>query len=190
MDEPVPVRMMNTIRADASGVSDDLRSPADVDAWLDAVGIDRREARTTPPEFASAVALRDAVRRLAAYVTGDSREAAVSATTGVDDALATVNTAADALPLPRLELRDGHLAAAARAGVSPVVAGLAEVAAGAIQLLGASEGNGLRPCYAPGCVLYFVKTHHRREWCSIACGNRSRAARHYEKVRAARTIEE
>ena len=34
----------------------------------------------------------------------------------------------------------------------------------------------VRACYAPGCVLYFMKTHPRREWCSVACGNRVRAA--------------
>jgi predicted RNA-binding Zn ribbon-like protein len=39
-------------------------------------------------------------------------------------------------------------------------------------------------CHAPGCVLYFLKTHPRREWCSVTCGNRVRAARHYERIRA------
>jgi hypothetical protein len=41
----------------------------------------------------------------------------------------------------------------------------------------------LRACQAPGCVLYFVKDHPRREWCSTACGNRARAARHYRRHR-------
>ena len=35
--------------------------------------------------------------------------------------------------------------------------------------------------HAPGCVLYFIKDHPRREWCSTACGNRARAARHYAR---------
>ncbi|HEY3005705.1 MAG TPA: CGNR zinc finger domain-containing protein [Kribbellaceae bacterium] len=38
-----------------------------------------------------------------------------------------------------------------------------------------------RACYAPGRVLYFVTGHPRREWCSTACGNRARAARHYAR---------
>ena len=33
------------------------------------------------------------------------------------------------------------------------------------------------------CVQYFVKDHPRREWCSAACGNRARVARHYTKRR-------
>jgi CGNR zinc finger len=46
------------------------------------------------------------------------------------------------------------------------------------------DATKLRACHAPGCVLYFVKSHPRRAWCSEACGNRARAARHYERVRA------
>jgi predicted RNA-binding Zn ribbon-like protein len=185
-DEPVPVRLMNTIWADASGVHDHLQSPADVDAWLDAAGIDRLGARATSEELAGTRALRDATRRLAAYVTGDYREAATSATGSVHDALTAVNAAACELPTPQLELRDGRLAATAQARVSPIMTGIAQVAEGTIELLGGSTSDSLRACHAPGCVLYFVKTHPRREWCSVACGNRARAARHYEKVRSAR----
>ena len=53
----------------------------------------------------------------------------------------------------------------------------------AVGLLGGADAARLRACYAPGCVLYFVKTHPRREWCSVACGNRVRAARHYQRAR-------
>ena len=61
--------------------------------------------------------------------------------------------------------------------------GLAQVAEQAAELLGGQDAARLRACYAPGCVLYFIKTHPRREWCSVACGNRVRAARHYQRVR-------
>jgi predicted RNA-binding Zn ribbon-like protein len=177
---------MNTIWADTSGVHDHLQSPADVDAWLDAVGIDRFGTQATPAELAMTRALRDASRRLAAYVTGNSREAATSATMSVHDALATVNTAVRELPARQLELRDGRLQPTSRARGSLIVAGIAQVAASVVELLSGSAGDSLRACHAPGCVLYFVKTHPRREWCSVSCGNRARAARHYEKVRSAR----
>ncbi|MEU1601426.1 CGNR zinc finger domain-containing protein [Streptomyces sp. NPDC005708] len=39
----------------------------------------------------------------------------------------------------------------------------------------------MRPCLAPNCLLFFVKNHARREWCSPACGNRVRVARHYRR---------
>jgi predicted RNA-binding Zn ribbon-like protein len=186
--------MMNTIWADTAGVHDDLRSPADLDAWLDAVGIeagidagvDRPGARATADELVSARALRDAARRLAAYVTDDSLPAATSGIVRLQDAIATVNAAARDLPAPQLELSGGRLELTSRALVSPVTAAIAQVAEGVIELVTGADADRLRACNAPGCVLYFIKTHPRREWCSVACGNRARAARHYAKVRSAR----
>jgi predicted RNA-binding Zn ribbon-like protein len=182
-DEPLPVRLMSTIWADADGLHDDLRTTADVDEWLDAVGVDRAGAHATRGEWARARALRDAVRRLAAYVTRDGRPAAASAMTEVAAALDQVNSAAAELPAPLLTLRDGRLELGAPGGPSPVTTGLARAAEQAAGLLGGEDAARLRACYAPGCVLYFIKTHPRREWCSVACGNRVRAARHYQRAR-------
>ena len=116
--------------------------PADVDEWLDAVGIDRAGAHATESELAQARALRDAVRRLAGYVTQDSRPAAVSAMTDVAAALDQVNSAAAELPAPLLALRDGRLELGTHPGASPVTTGLARVAEQAAALLG---GRGRRP---------------------------------------------
>ncbi|HEY1664858.1 MAG TPA: ABATE domain-containing protein [Trebonia sp.] len=182
-DEPLPVRLMGTIRAGADGIHDDLAAPADVDEWLDAVGIDRAGAHATERELAKARALRDAVRRLAGYVTQDTRPAAASSVTDVAAALDLVNSVAAELPAPRLALHDGRLELGAGRGASAVATGLAQVAKQAVGLLGGAEAARLRACYAPGCVLYFMKTHPRREWCSVACGNRVRAARHYQRAR-------
>jgi predicted RNA-binding Zn ribbon-like protein len=185
-DEPLPVRLMSTIWADADGVHDDLRATADVDEWLDAVGVDRAGAHATESDLAIARALRDAVRRLAAYVTRDGRPGAAAAITDVAAALGQVNSIAAELPAPRLALRDGRLELGTHGGPSPVTTGLAQVAEQAIGLLGGEGAARLRACYAQGCVLYFAKTHPRREWCSVACGNRVRAARHYQRAREQR----
>jgi predicted RNA-binding Zn ribbon-like protein len=182
-DEPLPVRLMSTIWADTDGRHDDLRTAADVDEWLDAVGVDRTGAHTTDGELAAARALRDAVRLLAAYVTADDRPGAAAAADQVAATLDLVNATAAELPAPRLRLRDGRLEVGAPEGPSPVATGLARVAEQAIALLGGEDATRLRACYAPGCVLYFVKTHPRRAWCSVACGNRIRAARHYQRAR-------
>jgi predicted RNA-binding Zn ribbon-like protein len=182
-DEPPPVRLMSTIWADIDGVHDDLRSAADLDEWLDAIGTDRAGARTTEGELALACALRDAVRRLAAFVTQDTRAAAASAMTDVAAALDQVNSTAAELPALLLALRDGRLELSADGDTSLVTTGLARVARQAAGLLGGDDAARLRACYAPGCVLYFIKTHPRREWCSVACGNRVRAARHYQRIR-------
>nr|WP_083986585.1 CGNR zinc finger domain-containing protein [Frankia sp. EI5c] len=50
-------------------------------------------------------------------------------------------------------------------------------------MLGGGSGAAPRSCAAPGCPLFFVKHHPRREWCSAACGNRARVARHYARQR-------
>jgi predicted RNA-binding Zn ribbon-like protein len=182
-DEPLPVRLMSTIWADADGPHDDLRTTADLNDWLDAVGVDRAGAHATEGELATARALRDAVRLLAAHVTGDNRPGAAAATAVVAAALDQLNVTAAELPAPRLALSDGRLELALPGGSSPVTTGLAQVAGQAVALLGGEDAGRLRACYAPGCVLYFVKTHPRREWCSVACGNRVRAARHYQRAR-------
>jgi predicted RNA-binding Zn ribbon-like protein len=182
-DEPLPVRLMGTVWADTDGLHDDLAATAALDKWLDAAGIDRAGARATERELAKARALRDALRRLAGHVTQDTRPAAASAVTDVAAALDLVNSAAAELPAPRLALRDGRLELGAHGGPSPVATGLARVAEQSVALLAGAEAGRLRACYAPGCVLYFMKTHPRREWCSVACGNRVRAARHYQRVR-------
>ncbi len=184
-DEPIPVRLMATIWADTDGLHDDFAAPPDLDAWLDAVGVDRAGVAATGAEFLSARDLRDAVRRLAAQITGDQRAAAASAIAGVQDAVRIVNAAAGKRSIPRLRLNDAVLELATDSPGSPVVACLAEIAGEAQHLLG-EQGSRLRACHAPGCVLYFAKTHPRREWCSVACGNRARAARHYRSVRSTR----
>lgn len=182
-DEPVPVRLMTTIWADTEGTHDDLRRPGDVDAWLDAVGVERAGAQATAEELTMARGLRDAVRRLAAHVTGDTRAAAASPLTSIEEAIGRVNAVAAREPAPALTLGNARLERAVQPGTSPVTAGLAGVARDAIEVLAGDGAGRLRACHAPGCVLYFIKAHPRREWCSIACGNRVRAARHYQRAR-------
>jgi predicted RNA-binding Zn ribbon-like protein len=60
---------------------------------------------------------------------------------------------------------------------------LGVIASSTIALIDGSQAGELRACGAPGCVLMFVKDHPRREWCSTACGNRARQARHYARTK-------
>jgi predicted RNA-binding Zn ribbon-like protein len=175
---------MSTVWADTAGVHDDFQTPSDLDAWLDAIGVERAGARATESQLAQARVLRDAVRRLAAEVTHDTRDPEQAAVGDLQAAVAAVNASISHLPTPRLEIRDGQLERNAGDGESPILTALAHVAERSSQLL-TGEPATLRACYAPGCVLYFVKSHPRREWCSVTCGNRARAARHYDKIRKA-----
>ncbi|MEU6231721.1 CGNR zinc finger domain-containing protein [Kitasatospora sp. NPDC047058] len=55
-----------------------------------------------------------------------------------------------------------------------------------LGLLG-QGAHRIRKCAHQACILHFFDTSQngRRRWCSMAvCGNRAKAARHYEKVKA------
>lgn len=138
------------------------------------------------PEFRR---LRDALRALAAATTGDTRPAAVRDGDGPVAAAAAVDRACAQAPswshlawppdstgnTPVRTLRSAH---------SPAAAALSLVAEDAARLFAGDGRTALRACHAPGCVLYFLRTNPRREWCSPGCGNRARVARHYQRHHA------
>lgn len=179
--EPVPVRLMNTVRADRNGVHDALLTPDDLGGWLTATGLPA--GAVTYRDVAGFRALRDALRRLAALLTDDERPPAASPLRDLDAAVRQVNRAVDAAPAsPRLQLLPSGLQRDDTPADPP--GALAAVARQAVELLTGDSAALLRACHAPGCVLYFVKDHPRRAWCSTGCGNRVRAARHYQRRRA------
>jgi predicted RNA-binding Zn ribbon-like protein len=183
MGQALPVELMSTVWADRHGVHDSLATDAGAVAWLAGLG-ERLPARTVLKGQARQRVreLRDAVRRVAAHVTSDPRERAVSSSTDVGGAVETINAAAARAPaIPALAVtKDGGLLARSRDEFGEDAV-LSSLAAAAIEFFGSSEAENLNACLAPNCVLYFVKDHPRREWCSSACGNRARAARHYAR---------
>lgn len=196
LGEPVPVELMNTVWADRSAVHDALADDGGAAAWLAALRprLDLQDPRiaawlAAPPaaELADAVrdlrSLRDAVRRLAAEQTGDPRTRVDSATGDLATAVAAVNAAAARGPRWQRLHWDAGPASEPRTAAEPGVALLATFADAAITFFAGEARHDLRACLAPGCVLYFVRQHTRREWCSTGCGNRVRAARHYERRR-------
>ncbi|CCH30564.1 hypothetical protein BN6_32600 [Saccharothrix espanaensis DSM 44229] len=125
--------------------------------------------------------LRRALRDLAGVVTEDTRD--VSGDRDLARAVAEVNAAVrQTAAWPQLEVVGGELVRRTASAAPGVVRVLAAIAAEGVELFGGERRSLLRACYAPGCVLYFVKDHPRREWCSPGCGNRVRAARHYRRV--------
>jgi predicted RNA-binding Zn ribbon-like protein len=101
----------------------------------------------------------------------------------VAEAIAVVNRLLADRPRGELALVDGGLRAVDVRHASPIRSMLAELAQQAVELFTGPMAVNLRSCNAPGCVLFFVKSHPRREWCSPGCGNRVRAARHYRRIR-------
>jgi predicted RNA-binding Zn ribbon-like protein len=185
-DEPAPVRVMNTIWAGPDGINDDWGSPAALHEWLAAVTDYEPAAFAVPSaaELAQARALRDAMRRLAAFCIDDRRPHAQSPVETVDDAVAAVNAAVAQRAQAQLAIRDGRLQREQVQVGTAFCAALGDLAHDGVDLLTGPDAVKLRACHAPGCVLYFMRSHPRREWCSDSCGNRARAARHYERVRA------
>jgi predicted RNA-binding Zn ribbon-like protein len=183
-DEPLPVRLMNTVWADRHGRHDDLTTVDGLREWLRRTGLGGAE-QAGPDDLAAFRRLRDAMRRNAAHVTGDQRPAATAGSGELASALAALN-ADTASCVPSLVPDGGGLVLSWHPGPRAADRSRAELALAAARLFTGEEAGLLRDCGGPGCVLYYVKDHPRRGWCSAGCGNRARVARHYDRHRARR----
>ncbi|GIH89534.1 CGNR zinc finger domain-containing protein [Planobispora siamensis] len=184
------LEFVSTVRATRSGLTDTLSDVAGMTAWAREhaaeLGIDPGFTATEDLRR-EVVELRQAVRALFARAVAPDPASGADAhrLPGFAESLDLVNAAALAVPLaPRLEWPDegapvARTVPAAEAAWSPRIR--AALASSAIALLAGPERERLRTCPAPRCVLYFVKEHARQEWCSVGCGNRARAARHYRQ---------
>jgi predicted RNA-binding Zn ribbon-like protein len=197
LGEPLPVELMNTIWADREGVHDALTTPAEAAGWIGAIAtrpevalpdlagwLDSQNRAELTSVQENLRHLRDAARCLAARLTDDPR-GAVAHPLAMTSAVDTVNALASSAPTwPLLGWSDDGVPEISRASEAPPgLVLVADLARSTTALLAGGAGSDLRACQAPGCVLYFVKQHPRREWCSDACGNRARQARHYQRNR-------
>ena len=150
-----------------------LDSGGDLRGWLEEKGVlgpeESAEVSLRLPEF---VSLRASLRELFdASIGGGPFPAA--ALERLNDVSARV---------PRVLRFDTSGPSETPLAASATPATLARIAWSAIELLGASERSRLRRCGA--CGHYFVSTRSDRRWCSDACGNRTRVARHHARRRA------
>ena len=181
-DEPLALELHNTLYASGGEAFDGLASDASSAAWLDALA-DRLPTggRGRLPTATELIQLRDAVREALHAVLDGKAPARTS--------LEVINRASARAPRS-LAARARHaappLASVDFHGASRAQIVLAAFAADAIEVLTGPRREALRACGAPGCVLLFLKDHPRREWCSAACGNRARQARHYTRARGRR----
>jgi predicted RNA-binding Zn ribbon-like protein len=151
-----------------------LETPGDLIRWL-------AEDGEAEPAVAEEVALRlgdfgrlrDAIRELFdASIGGGPFPAA---------AVERLNEASERVP------RVLRLEPAERVAVEQPVSGgatatlLAAAARSGIELLGGENRHRLRRC--PACGRFFLASRGDRLWCSAACGNRTRVARHYARRR-------
>lgn len=180
-DEPLAIELHNTLYAVGGQAIDGLADQPAADVWLDDLAHRLPQADLPSgawPTVAEVVALRE--------VVGAALHAAVDAGAQDPVALEAINAAsARAASAPMARWRpDAH----PELGTTFVTATRADVvlgafAADAVELLTGPRWEDLRACGAPGCVLLYLKNHPRRAWCSNACGNRARQARHYQRAR-------
>jgi predicted RNA-binding Zn ribbon-like protein len=181
--EPLAVELHNTLYAVRGKLIDGLETTAGLRAWLAAIAgrLPAQAGDADAGRLPDFLALRGAVRE-AMQVAAEGKVVPAAALQVVDAWAARAPVSPRAVVHP-----DGRLRAETRyhsADATDVA--LATLAADAIELLTGPDREQLRACGAPGCVLMFVQDHPRRRWCSAACGNRARQARHYERARRAR----
>ena len=191
----LPVELMNTVGVHGGGIHDALEDGGGAAAWLRAVAgrigaeaatsLGQLDADAVRPAAGTLRELRDALRRLAAEATRDPRPPATAPELTRPEAIATLNALATAWP----ELAwpaGGHPSRAYQARGTAARLAVELIARQGVELFAGTGRDRLRPCLAPNCLLFFVKDHARREWCSPGCGNRARVARHYQRHHLAR----
>jgi predicted RNA-binding Zn ribbon-like protein len=177
VEEPLTVRFANTLGRSRGEPTDAIDTTAGLQSWLAASGTGWAAGSVRPNQLARFVELRDAIRELLRTAAdGDAFD---------PDPVEVLNRACAAVPRWAAlvgSAGDYHIEEQARGG--EVARALASIAGDAVTLLGTDARHAVRPCGAPDCVQFFTRDHPRREWCSTTCGNRVRAARHYQRHRA------
>jgi predicted RNA-binding Zn ribbon-like protein len=171
--EPLCLDLLNTRWIDDTGLQDLLESTAGLDIWLRSAGLHHRA--TADP--ATLDALRRTREALLALVDGDP-------TPERRDALNRV------LARGALHHRLDPVGPQTRPQTDePAWLPAWLAAADYVRLLREAPTRIKRCAAHPKCVLHFhdATKNGTRRWCSMAaCGNRAKAARHYERNRTSR----
>jgi predicted RNA-binding Zn ribbon-like protein len=179
-DEPAAIELHNTIYAAVGQAFDGLADAASSAAFLDSIEhrLTSRELPAGPgPSPRQLAALRQTVR--------DALHSLVNVTPLAPETAAALNLYASASrssPTVQIAADGGPTRGVDWHGASRTDAVLAAFAADTIELLTGPHRDQVRACGAPGCVLLYIHDHPRRQWCSNACGNRARQARHYQRT--------
>ncbi|MBM9507392.1 CGNR zinc finger domain-containing protein [Actinacidiphila acididurans] len=189
--------LATTIRHDGQdGITDEIASPAGLDAWVRAHEGELAEAGFAVPSgftadggvLAAVVEIRTAVRALfaRAVLPGEPSSADAGRLPPAGLALERLNAASAFVPVAPLldwppDAAPTVLLAPAPGALPPARLLAAALARAAVAFLAGPDRALLRACPAPRCVRYFVKEHPRQEWCKPSCGNRARVARHHAR---------
>jgi predicted RNA-binding Zn ribbon-like protein len=178
LGQPLALDLANSLpRIRPDGTRDLLASDDDLDGWL------ARQADRLPrvgrgsDRLAAFRELRDTVH--------EALSAAAAGRPLPRHAIGALNAAsARSEGHLRLRVQDGTPKTELAGSGTPLDRTLSTIARSAIELLASPDRGRLRTCSAPSCGFFFLGRPDQ-EWCSIPCGNRARAARHYARQRAA-----
>ncbi|MFD4903615.1 CGNR zinc finger domain-containing protein [Kitasatospora purpeofusca] len=173
LGEPLALDLLNT-RWAGEPVNDLLAQPDGFAIWLSTAGL----ADRCPADGPGLAALREAREAVGAAVRelDEGGVPGVGALAGLDAVLrhGRVRREASAVgPVDRVEVDEPRWLAAWL------------VVDDFLGLLAQGPGR-VKKCAHQACILHFFDTSQngRRRWCRMAvCGNRAKAARHYEKAR-------
>ena len=185
--EPLPIELVNTTFVDGGvrgRVVDTLTTPSELDAWLarhrEQFSADLRPVlagvSSDVRDLGDWLDLREAIRGYLTALAGGANPAQ-------QDLVRMNDAAVGAAHYIELQQADSLVARRRWHVADPLAIALGEVASTAAEYARPERRSRLRACQAPGCILFFEKTHPRREWCSPACGNRVRVARHARSAR-------
>jgi predicted RNA-binding Zn ribbon-like protein len=156
---------------------DPLDGPAGLSAWIgahaDLLGDPSDDVALRVSDFRG---VRDSIR--------DLLDAVVAGEPVPLDAVQRVNAVSASVPA-WIELdptdRSDPAVLEVHAAVGRTVAMLGSIARAAILLVGSTDRQRLRRCPAPRCGRFFLEGRRGTVWCSTACGNRVRVARHHAR---------
>lgn len=166
---PLAVDVAATVRVVGSVEVDLVADDADLERWI------ALEARRFPAVEAARGQLRafreirEVVRELL-FARADGRPLPAPA-------VAAINEASAGCPSFPMVDADGN-ARAVELSDAPAVLFKGIVARSAIEVVGDGPRSRLGVCRAPRCGMPFIAGARRQRWCSAACGNRARVARH------------
>lgn len=170
---PPAVDLANTVVVVGSGPVDLLTTDEELAAWVEVESARFPDARSALGRLDEVRPLRDAVHQL---LHARARQLAPP-----PSAVTAVNEASAASPVVRslgadLEVHERQL------GRTPWDRFRGAVGRSAVDLGGSAA---VTECRAPSCGMLFLPASSRQTWCSPACGNRARVARHLQRRRAA-----
>jgi predicted RNA-binding Zn ribbon-like protein len=178
LGQPLALDLANSLPRIRPGETRDLLASDDeLDRWLASQADRLPRVGRGSERLAAFRELRDTLHEaLSAAATGDPLPAHAT------HALNAASARSDGHV--RLRVRDGVTKAELAGSGTALDRALSTIARSAIELLASPDRERLRICSAPSCGFFFFFARPDQEWCSIPCGNRARAARHYARRRA------